>query len=193
MFSQDGALYRLGGWILNVFVLNTLWVLFSLPLITIGPATVATFHIAQQWVLGREPKVITEFWRSFRKNFVQATVIWLIIVAIGGMLFVNVRALRYSGQHGSLLYLLQIVAVVELLLLTIYCYSLIARFHITVVDCLRTAFLMTHRHLNTSVSILALFSVLLWLVYYWPILVFLEMGLFAVIVSLLQVNVFNKY
>lgn len=193
MFSQDGALYRFGTWVVNIFVLNSLWVLFSLPIITIGASTTATFYIAQQWVRGKEPLLWSRFWKSFRENFIQATLIWLIVGVIGGIVCINVRGLFYSGPSGTFLYLLQLVILVELFLTTVYALSLLARFRMTVLGCLRSAFFMTHRHFSTSVSILVLSFILGWLSYYWPVLILLVTALFTSGVSFLQINVFARY
>ena len=193
MFAQDGALYRFGSWVVNLFLLNTLWVVSSLPLVTIGASTTATFRVAQQWVRGKDPSIWEEFWKSFRQNFVQATLIWLFISAIGVILLVNRRALFYTGSPGTLLYTLQIIALCELVLSVVYSLSLLARYHMKVGDCFRSAFLMTHRHLSTSVSILVLLLVMLWLSTRWPSLVLIAVSLFVWIVSFLQVNLFDRY
>lgn len=193
MFAEDSALYRFGSWLVNLFVLNTLWVLFSLPVITIGASSTAIFHVAQHWVRGKEPPIWERFWKSFRQNFKQATLIWLFMGAIGAMLIVNIQALYYSGSPGTFLYTLQIIASFELVLGAIYAFSLLARFNLRVGDCLRSSFLMIHRHLNASVSTLALLLVLVWLSFRWPIVLFVAVAFFAWGVSFLQVKVFSRY
>lgn len=193
MFAEDSALYRFGSWLVNLFVLNTLWAIFSLPIFTIGASTTATFYVAQHWVRGKEPPIWEKFWTSFRQNFIQATLIWFFFGGVGLMLLINIRALFTSGSSGTMLFILQIVALFELALGAVYAFSLLARFNTQTGDCLRSSFLMIHRHLQTSVSILALLIVLGWLTVRWPSLFSLAIALFLCGVSLLQIKIFAPY
>lgn len=193
LFSMDGPLYRFGTWVVNVFLLNTLWILFSLPIITVGASTTAVFYIANQWVRGEEPRIIQAFWKSFTQNFRQATIIWIVIGLLGYVLLVNLHALPFFGEWRSIIYLLQLIALVELVLVSVYVFSLLSRFHVTVLDCLRSSFLMANRHFFTSMSSLVTLIALLWILYYVPALVFFAVSLYAVWVAFLQVGVFAQY
>lgn len=193
MFAEDSTLYRFGSWLANLFILNTLWALFSLPIFTIGASTTAAFYVGQHWARGKEPPIWEKFWTSFRQNFMQATLIWFFFGGVGFMLLVNIQALFTSGSAGTILSTLQIVAFCELALGAVYAFSLLARFHMKTGDCLRSSFLMIHRHLQTSVSILALLIVLLWLAFRWPSLILLAIALFVWGVSFLQIKVFARY
>ena len=193
MMSQDSVLYRLGEWVVNLFVLNALWALCSIPLVTIGASTTALFSVTRQWVKGKEPPLLSHFWKGFKENFLQATLIWIILATAGVMLSVNLRALIYSGQEQSFLYILQWIAAVELVLLAINAFSLLAHYQVTVLGCIRSAFFITNKHLGVSISILALLLGLLWLLYYWPVLILWVMGVLALGISFMQVRVFDAY
>lgn len=45
-FSVDSPLYRFLSKLLDVIRLNFLWILFSIPLVTIGASTVAALSVA---------------------------------------------------------------------------------------------------------------------------------------------------
>lgn len=193
MFAQDSSLYRFGSWLVNFLVLNALWTLASLPLITIGASTTASLRVAQGWVRGTEPSIWAEFWKSFRQNLLQATAIWLIMAGISAMLLVNVRALLYSGAAGTFLYVFQIIALLQIILGVIYALALLARYHMKLRDLLWSSLLMVHRHISTSVAILAIFVVLLGASSRWPSLLLVANSCFVWAVSFLQVRVFARY
>ncbi|MBT2722169.1 YesL family protein [Bacillus sp. ISL-46] len=64
----------------NLFLLNLLWLLMSLPVVTIFPATAAMFGVVRQSVLYKDSSVFTSFFRYFKENFKQSFllgILWL--------------------------------------------------------------------------------------------------------------------
>ena len=74
--------------------LNLLWLLCSLPVFTIGASTTALYYASLKVVRGEESYVGRLFFRAFRENFRQATVLWLILLGIG----------LFLGADGYILY-----------------------------------------------------------------------------------------
>lgn len=57
-------------WFANLAVLNLCWLLFSLPVVTLIPATDAVFNLINKWVLEGQPSnVFKSFIASFKENF----------------------------------------------------------------------------------------------------------------------------
>lgn len=109
------------------------------------------------------------------------------------MILVNIRALFYSGAAATFLYVLQFIALLEMVLGVIYALALLARYHMKLGALLRSSLLMIHRHLSTSVSIIAIFVALFWASLRWPSLLFIAGSIFVWAVSFLQVRVFARY
>ena len=63
--------------------LNLLWLVCSLPIFTIGAATTALYYTCLKVIRGEEGHVSSAFFRSFRENFKQATLLWLILLGAG--------------------------------------------------------------------------------------------------------------
>ncbi|MRX74100.1 DUF624 domain-containing protein [Bacillus lacus] len=77
--------YKIMETISNFFILNILWLLSCIPIITIFPATSALFSVARQWQLKKERSVYSAYLHAFRKNFLQslgACLIWFLILLI---------------------------------------------------------------------------------------------------------------
>lgn len=66
----------------DLMVLNVLFLLCSVPIVTAGASLTAMLHILQGYPEGREPKIIPTFFRTFRANFRQATVAWILVVVL---------------------------------------------------------------------------------------------------------------
>ena len=66
--------------------LNILWFLCCIPIVTIGASTTALYYTSLKIVRGEDHALTRMFFRSFRENFRQSTVLWLILLAVGGLL-----------------------------------------------------------------------------------------------------------
>ena len=63
--------------------LNMLWIICSLPIFTIGASTTALYAVTLKIADDSETNVTKQFFDSFRKNFAQATRLWLILLIAG--------------------------------------------------------------------------------------------------------------
>ena len=79
------ALNRIG----DIIIANLLFLLCSIPLVTIGPSLTALYHCMLRIVKGNEDKVTKTFFRALRQNFVQSLIAWLALVIVGVILFLN--------------------------------------------------------------------------------------------------------
>jgi uncharacterized membrane protein YesL len=66
-----------------VVALNLLWLLASLPLVTLFPATAAMFGVVREWSRGNEPALLPTFVRCFRENVKQAWALQAVVSVIG--------------------------------------------------------------------------------------------------------------
>ncbi len=69
--------------------LNLLWLVCCLPIVTAGASTTALFYVTLKVAKNEEGSLTKSFFHSFRENFRQATVIWLILLAVGIVLGVD--------------------------------------------------------------------------------------------------------
>ena len=63
--------------------LNTLWFICCLPIVTIGASTTALYYTSFKIAKDEGSFITTMFFRSFKQNFKQATIIWIIMLIIG--------------------------------------------------------------------------------------------------------------
>lgn len=77
MFRYGSALYRLMTLVSNLIILNLLWIVTSLPLVTLGASTTAMYYVTMQYVKKQDDSVFRAYFRAFKENLKQATVLWI--------------------------------------------------------------------------------------------------------------------
>lgn len=75
----------IGDWVF----LSVLWVIGCLPVVTAGAATLSVFAVAHKMAAGQDYAVCRDFCKAFRRDFRQATVIWLPMLALALLLVLD--------------------------------------------------------------------------------------------------------
>lgn len=86
LFNYDNPVWRFIGKFGDLIVLNILWIITSIPIVTIGASTTAMYYVTLKLVRDEDGYTIRSYFRSFKENFKQATVIWLIMLVVGFLL-----------------------------------------------------------------------------------------------------------
>ena len=69
-----------------MIALNILWLVTSLPIVTIGASTTAMYYTALKLHKDKDVTVWKAFFHSFKQNFMQATAIWAVFAAVEALL-----------------------------------------------------------------------------------------------------------
>jgi len=192
-FSMDGPFYKIGSIIADIMILSFYWLIFSIPLFTIGSSTTALYYVMTRRISDREGYLFRDFWSSFKSNFKQTTIIWLIFLAVYYILFINIRNIDMVGDLKTFVYPVQIVFLIEVILCMFYIFPLNARFELTLKDSFKTAFFMANRHLLTSICCILIAGAIVYGVVATIILFLVAMGLYVYLTSYLFLRVFKKY
>lgn len=132
IFATDNLFNEILTKIFDIVVLNILWLLCCLPIITIGASTTALYTVTMKMVRNRESGIVKSFFKAFKENFkgtVPATLIMLVTIAIlvadFHILGQSTDRLSAVAYGGCLVLLLIWVAIFG------YLYPLIAKFENT--------------------------------------------------------------
>ena len=156
-FVIDSPVMRFLGRIGDIIILNLIFVVTALPVITVGTALSALYTVAMKLARGEDPSVLREYMRAFRRNMKPATICWLIMAAAGALIFLDFRLV---GAFGGALY-----TVVRLLLAMIfgvwmltflYLFPYIGRFENTVFHSVKNALFLSAAHLPSTVMMLVI-------------------------------------
>lgn len=89
LFSANGIYARFMNFLWNMIAISVLWLICSIPIVTIGASSLAAYYAAAKCVRHHTGKVYAEFFSAFRKNFKQATVFTLVYLVVIALLVVD--------------------------------------------------------------------------------------------------------
>ena len=69
--------------LIDILLMSVLWLLTSIPVITIGASTTALYDVSLHLVLDDRSGIVLNFLRSMKRNFGRATLVWLLFIASG--------------------------------------------------------------------------------------------------------------
>lgn len=87
---------RAGTTIANLFLLNILWILCCLPIVTIPPSTAALFATVRGWIDGEE-RVIGPYFAGWKKHLKTSYILGIPVLLIAFLLFWELA--YYARNH----------------------------------------------------------------------------------------------
>ena len=149
LFGMDSplmvALMKIG----DLLCLSVLWLVFSLPIFTIGASSTALYAAVFYCLRRNEAGVWKHFWKAFRENFKRSTLAWLIELAVLAVFSLDVavfRAIRLCGGAMGKLYWAALLLEAVALTWTAYVAAYAARVNGTVGDILRYGLVLLRLH-----------------------------------------------
>ena len=122
LFAMDGKFLENFNKITDLVILNLLWILCCIPIVTIGASTSALYQVVLQIAENRESYITKEFFRAFRENFKQATIVWLVTLLVGFVLLSDMFIISHFFAGSSMPAILGLIFVITLLLFAGYMY-----------------------------------------------------------------------
>lgn len=137
-----------------MLILNFIYVLSCIPIITIGASTTALYYTTLKMAENNESYVWRDYWKAFKSNLKQATVIWLIVFAGWAVIALDfLIAGGLSMQLGTVVAIGVVIVAVFMGILGLYVFPLLARFDNTVVKTMKNAVMIAIRHLPSTILI----------------------------------------
>lgn len=145
----------------DLILLNLFFLLSCLPVFTIGAAVSGMYHVNLRTVRGEGGSVWKLYWEGFRANFKQATVFWLIFLAVCALLAIDwwVMPVMLPGFYRIPRIMLGMVflAVCTMIL---YIFPIVTRFVCTGKQAAKNALLMMAGHFPWTVLLLLLHGII---------------------------------
>jgi len=144
VFGIDSKFYEVVSKIADLVVLNLLFVLFSLPIITMGASTTALYGVTKKMAENREGYIFRNFFQLFKENFRQSTVMWIILLIAAMIPTVDLYIINSLEKTviTTALKGLMLAAALTVLLVFLYAMALQSTFENTIKNTLKNAFLM---------------------------------------------------
>lgn len=143
-FDLDSPLMQVLNKVADLLWLNILTMICCIPIVTAGAALTAMHYTALKIVRNEECYITRGFFKSFKENFKQATIIWLILLVVILVLLGDFFIMRNSGVKFNIVLQVIITAVGVLVLFTsIFVFPVLARFSNTTMRTIKNAFIMS--------------------------------------------------
>ena len=143
LFSLDNPVMRFLDKMADLLILNVLFVVCSIPIITLGASATAMCYVTLKMRDEEEGSVFKNFLNAFRQNFVQATLIWIILAALAGFLVADLLLIRdLEGAGYQVIRILLPLGAILLGMIAVYIFFIQARFQNTIPNTFRNALAM---------------------------------------------------
>ena len=101
-FGLDSPLMRFLSRLADIFILNILFLICCVPVITIGASATALYTVTLKMARNEESYMVKGFWKAFKSNFKISTIVWLIMLVLGIILGLDYRiTAAFTGVMGK--------------------------------------------------------------------------------------------
>lgn len=82
LFQRQHPITKFLTGLTNLMMVNFLFIITSLPIFTIGASLTAMHKVIFKTILNEDPSVIREYFTTFKKEFKQATILWIPVLLL---------------------------------------------------------------------------------------------------------------
>ncbi len=158
LFDPDSPIMIILARVADQVIMNVLWLLCCLPVVTAGASTTAMYPVARHLQEESTSSVTRDFFRSFKSDFRQATPVYLLLLIPTAAVVMNAWILSAQSSDVVPVYVRAIWMVSALMLTFVvsFVYPVMAYFDDTVWKTLRTAAVIAVAKLPSTVLISAI-------------------------------------
>lgn len=202
LLNEDNIIHIFLNKLGDIIVANLLFLVCCIPIITIGPALTALYHCMLRTVKGNNNGTTKIFFRAFKENFRQSLIVWLGLLAVGFILFLNIRFLQNTASVVSKpLFYVSLGIAGLVIILALYIFPVIAAFANTTVNLLKNAYVFAFLHFPSTLAIAVITILPMFMTYrdiklmplYACCWFFFGFGLTAYVNSLLLYRMFKPF
>lgn len=195
IFNVDSGVMHFFGRVCDLVVLNLVFLLCCIPIVTIGPALTALYSVTLKMARNEEGRIVGGFFKAFKENFRQGAFFGIIATALAVFLCLDLIIL---GNTEGMEYFKAVCYGAGLLgyLIFLYIFPVLARFVYTIKETFRNALLMCIVNLKYSLLIAAINVPVVVMLLYSGLTLYIMASILLVggfsSVALLQSKLFRK-
>ena len=140
----------------DLVLLNVLFILCSIPLITIGASATALYTVILKLVRHEETYIVKGFLIAFKENFKKATIAWLLLLLVGFVVFLNWVLPIEMTLLGPVVLSISMIIGTALILVGMYIFPLMARYEDTLKGTFKNALFLAVAKLPFTLILLVL-------------------------------------
>lgn len=177
----------------DFMILGVVWFICSIPVITIGASTTAFFYAAFK-ILSNDAHVVKAFFRSFKMNFKQSTLLWLTALIF---LWLGVSGLIFYYNVNSEFRVIGVALMALILLLylftMLYLFPYVSKFYCTFKKAIINSLLLSIRHLPSTILIVFLDVAMILAAFYFTALFMFLPAIIGGLNSMVLARIFKRY
>lgn len=144
LFNYDSPIMQALGKMADLMWLNVLTLICCIPIVTVGASLTAMNYMALKIVRDEECYITKGFFKSFKQNFKQATVIWLLLLVAIIVLISDFYVMGFAEfEFSKVLRVMITVAAVFVAFVFLYVFPVLAKFENTIRRTFKNAFLLS--------------------------------------------------
>lgn len=190
MNKSDHLFFRILDIFAHFVLLNALWIIFCIPIITIFPSTTALFSVARKWMTeGTDVGSIQLFLTSFKENFKKSFLIGLLWMIAGLVLYFDLSILMQIEFTGKFfVFILFAFSALLYVFVSIYVFFVMVQYELSILHTIRNALILSVSRLLHTVLILIVIAGALIITYYFKVF----MVVFGSVLAFVLYNIFHK-
>ncbi len=154
--------------------LNFMWLLCSIPIVTMGAATTAAFSVTLKMVEEKEGYICGPFLKEFKANIKKGSIMGVFLLVAAYALYLDLQLFHAAGEGGFLFLAIFVIGLVLTYTHFIYAFPLQARYENSIINTMRNSFRISLKYwLKTIILFFILFlEFFLFFLFSWELLFF---------------------
>ena len=196
LFNSENWIWQPFGLVADFLILSCLWLIFSIPMVTVGAASAAMYDCCARCIKDGDRALFSRFFRTFRRELLKSIPSTLLWAAILGLLFFLIRSFTGSAA-GTDINLVLAYAMVVFLAVAVgtasWVFPLLSRFTFDFASLNMTAIRLALAHLPRTMALGAVNIAAGWLCLRLLMPVMVAPGIAALLSAYLLEPVFKPY
>lgn len=194
--SLDSPIVDKTNQIADIIILGFLWLLTSIPIITIGPASIALYYAMVKSVRKKHDTAMNAFFYSFKQNFRQGIEATFLYLGYGGIIIYYILLAKSHPVFRENPYMtiaMGITITAPFIFTGLYIFPIISRFENVLLKQIFYALHMSVGNIITTGLLCVMLALVGFLIYLYPFLLIVLPGFFVYVSSLFIEKIFRRY
>ncbi len=167
-FSVESPIYKFMQSLWDILKLNFMWIIFCIPIVTIGGSTIAAFSVLLRMSEDQEGNVIKDFWKAFRENWKQGILIGLLPPICFEAVFLDFQLYNAVENGGLGILIVGCFSAYIFIFCLIYVFPLLARYDNTVINSIKNSFRIGMKFFGRTFLLLVIIAVEVLIIFWNP-------------------------
>ena len=159
LFSVDSPVYKFLSKFLDVVKLNFFWILFSIPVITVGASRVAAMSVGLKMVDDEEGYIGKNFLKAFKENWKLGTILWMITVVAVYAIYLDFQLFEAVENNPIIFLIIGMASIALAVAALIYSYPLTARYENTLINTIQNSINISRKYLGNTLLLVIILAV----------------------------------